>query len=90
LRTRPELAGEAFNFSNEIQVSVLDLVGRILARMGSSLEPDVRNEATHEIQHQYLSAAKARRMLGWSPAFALDAGLERTVAWYREFLPRAA
>jgi CDP-glucose 4,6-dehydratase len=90
LRTRPDLAGEAFNFSNEIQVSVLDLVGRILSRMGSSLEPDVRNEATHEIRHQYLSADKARRVLGWSPGFALDAGLERTVAWYREFLSRAA
>src|SRR5512138_1035870 len=55
LRTRPDLAGEAFNFSNEIQVTVLDLVARILSRMGSNLEPDVRNEATHEIKHQYLS-----------------------------------
>lgn len=90
LRARPELAGEAFNFSNELQVTVLDLVGRILSHMGSSLEPDVRNEATHEIQHQYLSAAKARRVLGWSPGFALDSGLDRTVAWYREFLSRAA
>ena len=90
LRARPELAGEAFNFSNELQVTVLDLVGQILARMDSSLAPDVRNEATHEIQHQYLSAAKARRMLGWSPAFALDSGLDRTVTWYREFLSRAA
>ena len=86
LRTRPELAGEAFNFSNELQVSVLDLVRRILSHMGSSLEPDVRNDASHEIKHQYLSAAKARRMLDWSPSFELDAGLERTVAWYRDFL----
>lgn len=86
LRTRPELAGEGFNFSNEIQVTVLDLVRRILSRMGSSLEPDVRDEASHEIKHQYLSAAKARRMLDWSPSFELDAGLERTVAWYRNFL----
>jgi CDP-glucose 4,6-dehydratase len=90
LRERPELAGEAFNFSNELQVSVMDLVGRILARMGSSLEPDVRNEASHEIKHQYLSAAKARRMLDWTPSFELDAGLERTVAWYRDFLAHAS
>jgi CDP-glucose 4,6-dehydratase len=90
LRARPELAGEAFNFSNELQVTVLDLVGRILSHMGSSLEPDVRNEASHEIKHQYLSAAKARRMLDWSPSFELDAGLERTVSWYRDFLFHAA
>jgi CDP-glucose 4,6-dehydratase len=73
-------------------VSVLDLVRRILSHMGSSLEPDVRNDASHEIKHQYLSAAKARRMLDWTPSFELDAGLERTVAWYRDFLsaPHAA
>jgi CDP-glucose 4,6-dehydratase len=90
LRTRPELAGEGFNFSNELQVTVLDLVRRILSHMGSSLEPEVRNEASHEIKHQYLSAAKARRMLDWSPSFELDAGLERTVSWYRDFLADAA
>jgi CDP-glucose 4,6-dehydratase len=69
---------------------VLDLVRRILSHMGSSLEPDVRNDASHEIKHQYLSAAKARRMLDWSPSFELDAGLERTVAWYRDFLTHAS
>ena len=90
LRMRPELAGEAFNFSNEIQVTVLELVGRILSCMGSSLEPDVRNEASHEIRHQYLSATKARRVLEWAPGFELDTGLERTVSWYREFLANAS
>jgi nucleoside-diphosphate-sugar epimerase len=25
-------------------------------------------------------------MLGWKPLFTLDAGLERTIAWYRQFL----
>jgi CDP-glucose 4,6-dehydratase len=86
LARRPELRGEAFNFSNEIQVTVLDLVQRILHTMGSALQPDVRNEATNEIRHQYLSAAKARRLLGWEPLFTLDAGLERTIAWYTRFL----
>jgi CDP-glucose 4,6-dehydratase len=80
------LRGEAFNFSNESQVSVLELVAKILAKMTSRLEPEVRNEATNEIRHQYLSAEKARRLLGWKPRFDLDSGLERSIAWYREFL----
>lgn len=88
LHARPELRGEAFNFSNELQVDVLGLTRRILARMGSPLEPDVRSEASHEIQHQWLSAAKARRDLHWAPLFTLDEGLDRTIAWYREFLQR--
>jgi CDP-glucose 4,6-dehydratase len=82
------LAGEAFNFSNEIQLTVLELADRILAAMGSNLELDVRNEASNEIRHQYLSAAKARERLGWSPLFELDEGLRRTVAWYQDFFAR--
>lgn len=87
LAADPEgLRGHAFNFSNEIQITVLDLVGRILARMDSSLEPDVRNEASNEIRHQYLSAEKARRMLDWSPLYTLDSALDETITWYRNFL----
>jgi CDP-glucose 4,6-dehydratase len=85
-----DLAGSAFNFSNELQVSVLDLVQRILAMMGSSLQPDIRNEASGEIRRQCLSAARARQVLGWTPGFTLDEGLTRTIAWYRQFLTASA
>lgn len=59
LAVRPELHGEAFNFSNELQITVFELVRRILHAMQSDLEPDVRNEASNEIRHQSLSATKA-------------------------------
>lgn len=85
LAAQPELKGRAFNFSNEIQVTVRQLVDRISQLMGSKAEPDVRNEASNEIGHQYLSAAAARKQLGWAPQFSLDDGLARTIAWYRDF-----
>jgi len=85
----PALRGEAFNFSNETQITVRDLVGRILQLMGSTLEPEVRDEASNEIPRQYLSAEKARRVLGWSPLLSLDDGLRATIAWYRKFLADA-
>jgi CDP-glucose 4,6-dehydratase len=86
LAENPELRGQAFNFSNETQVTVLDLVEKILQMMNSTLTPDVRNEATNEIRHQYLSASKARRVLGWRPLFTLDEGLRPTIDWYKGFL----
>jgi CDP-glucose 4,6-dehydratase len=86
LAARPDLRGHAFNFSNEIQVTVLDLVNQILRCMGSDLQPDLRNEASNEIRHQYLSAQKAREMLDWQPLFTLDSALKETVRWYEEFL----
>lgn len=86
LAEHPELRGHAFNFSNEQQISVLELVGLISQIMETDLQPDVRNEASNEIRHQYLSAGKARSMLGWSPLFDLRRGLQSTISWYREFL----
>jgi CDP-glucose 4,6-dehydratase len=85
LASSPELAGEAFNFSNETQITTLQLVERVLSIMGSSLTPEIHDEVTGEICRQYLSAAKARKALGWSPLFDLNRGLALTVAWYQEF-----
>jgi CDP-glucose 4,6-dehydratase len=83
---KPLLVGEAFNFSNELQISVLDLVNKILAKMDSKLQPKILNEVTNEIPHQYLTAEKAHKVLGWKPLFSLDQGLELTIAWYKNFL----
>jgi CDP-glucose 4,6-dehydratase len=88
LAAQPALAGDVFNFSYERPLSVLDMVRHILRVMGSRLEPEIRNEATHEIRDQYLDAAKARRVLGWTAGFDLDASLAATVQWYQEYFAR--
>jgi CDP-glucose 4,6-dehydratase len=83
----PKLWGEAFNFSNELQITVLELV-RVLRELmrSTDIEPAILGEARAEIPHQYLSAEKARRVLGWRPAYDLERGLRETIEWYREFL----
>ncbi len=89
LASNSSLYGQAFNFSNETQVTVLDLVGRTIELMDSDLQPIVQNQASNEIQHQFLDATKAKEILGWMPEFTLDRGLEKTIAWYRNFLDRS-
>jgi len=86
LASDPSLRGQAFNFSNESQISVLELVERILQKTNSSLRPEILNQASNEIRHQFLSAERARKVLNWHAQFTLDDGLDRTLAWYREFL----
>ena len=86
LRTEKSMRGLAFNFSNELQITVLQLVERILGRMRSGLSPEIWNVASNEIRHQYLSAERARQLLGWHPMFTLDQGLDCTIDWYEEFL----
>jgi CDP-glucose 4,6-dehydratase len=85
LAVRTELKGQAFNFSNEIQVTVRGIVENVIKLMGSDLKPVILNEASNEIRHQYLSAEKARHMLNWMPLFNLDQGLSMTIDWYRKF-----
>ena len=80
------LGGEAFNFGNEQPSSALEIVQLILSLMSrEDLQPVILNEAKGEIPDQWLSAEKARRVLGWKPTYGLETGLRRTIAFYRDF-----
>jgi CDP-glucose 4,6-dehydratase len=82
--------GEAFNFSNEIQITVFELTKKILALTDrEDLEPIIKNEASNEIKHQYLSSEKARNKLNWRPLYSLDQGLKETITWYKEFFAKS-
>jgi len=84
---RQEIWGEAFNFSNELQITVLELVEKIIGLMDrKDLEALILNQVKNEIIHQYLSAQKARRLLNWEPEYSLDEALKETIDWYRGFL----
>ena len=81
-----DIHGQSFNFSNEVQLTVLELTEKILELMDRvDLRPVILNEAKGEIRHQYLSAEKAKTVLGWRPTYTLDEALRDTIAWYREF-----
>ncbi len=84
--TRPEVAGQAFNFSAESPLTVLEVVAQIQALAGTALEPKILNQARNEIRSQHLSATRARTVLGWKVQFDLVSGLNPTLSWYRDFL----
>ena len=79
-----KIGSEPFNLSNEqpaTVVEVLDAIGRCLPK-ANSLRYKIMNTARYEIKKQYLSSAKARRVLGWKPAYNLNNGIRKTVSWY--------
>ncbi|MCL4541023.1 MAG: GDP-mannose 4,6-dehydratase [Chloroflexi bacterium] len=79
--------GEAFNFSYGHPLTVLEMMDAILRAVGRpDLQPIIKNEASREIRHQYLSPLKARNELSWQPRYTLQQGLAETVAWYRSWL----
>lgn len=85
LTNNPNLSGQAFNFSNETPLSVIEITDRIIKLMDSNLKPIVLNEASNEIKEQYLSSTKARKILKWKPIVTLDEGLQLTISWYKDF-----
>jgi CDP-glucose 4,6-dehydratase len=83
---RPEIRGQAFNFSPESRLTVLDIVDAIGSIMGIRIEPTILNTARSEILNQTLDASKAARLLEWCAEWSLEAGLRETIEWYREYL----
>lgn len=82
-----EIHGQAFNFSTESRITVNKIVDSIREMMGcTNIHPIVLNNANGEIRNQYLSAAKAQRLLGWKAVYGLENGLQETIQWYQEFL----
>lgn len=81
--------GEAFNFGTGKPVSVIKLVKAILKVSGKKgLAPEIlcKGKIKGEIDKQYLSSVKAKRILGWYPKYPLQKGLEVTYKWYKEHL----
>ena len=83
-----DVRGQAFNFSPETQVTVIEIVRTIQKLMGRmDLEPEILNKVKMEIRDQYLDSGKARRLLGWTPQHSLEQGLAKTIDWYRNYFP---
>ena len=83
--------GQIFSFGASRPVSVIRLARMILAISGNTeLIPRVLSKAKlkGEIDRQYLSSAKAKKVLGWEPRYSLRKGLEITYRWYEDWLCR--
>lgn len=80
--------GEAFNFGSGKPISVISLVEEILAiAKKTDLEPEIlsKRKIKGEIDKQYLSSAKAGKILKWKCRFTLTQGLWKTYQWYSDY-----
>jgi CDP-glucose 4,6-dehydratase len=88
--TKKNISGEAFNFSTESQITVIEIVNEIRTIMDKEeLEPEILNLNLKEIPEQSLSAQKAHRILGWYPEYDLKRGLSETVDWYKNYFGKS-
>ena len=81
---RNEVVGHALNFGTGKPVKVIELYNKIIKLMGKNTMPKILGEAKNEIDRQYLSIEKAKKVLKWQPKYSLDAGLKETIEWYKK------
>ncbi|HAM37804.1 MAG TPA: sugar dehydratase [Elusimicrobia bacterium] len=81
-----KLGGEAFNFSDENPITVIELVKKLYQLDGKKPNYKILNQAKYEIKHQYLASQKARKILKWKPEFTLETGLKKAIDWYTKYL----
>ena len=79
-----KLYGEAFNFSDENPITVIEMVKKIYNLTGKKPDYKILNQAKYEIKHQYLCSMKARKILDWKPGYTMEEGLKRTMEWYEK------
>jgi dTDP-glucose 4,6-dehydratase len=86
----PAAVGEVIQLATGAEISIGDLARKVLARLGKDLPIEsvaerVRPTAS-EVERLCGDGAKARALLGWTPAHSLDQGLDETIAWIQRHL----
>ena len=80
-----KVVGQVINAGTGRSLSVLEIARKIARKMGKSEDriQYVSNRPGQVFRHT-ADPAKAERLLGWKSATSFDAGLDQTIAWYRE------
>jgi nucleoside-diphosphate-sugar epimerase len=85
-RAKP-IAGEVINVGCGGQISVKELAQKIARMLGRpDLKPVYQPERAGDIKHSFADLARARSLLAYEPVAPFDAGLEKTLAWYRSVM----
>ncbi len=80
------VTGEVLNIAYGSQVELLDLYEKLALLLDKDIKPVFGPDRAGDIKHSNADITKARELLGYSPDWSWDKGLEQAVEWYRETL----
>jgi UDP-glucose 4-epimerase len=84
----PGAAGEVFNVGCGDRVSLLDIVARLEALLGKTLERRHTPSRAGDVPHTLADVSKAKRLMGYSPLVGFDEGFRRTVEYFKSSTKR--
>lgn len=79
----PQAAGQVMNLATGGKITLLDLVDKLNALLGTSYEPRFEAARSGDIKHSRADINRAGELLGYEPIVDFDEGLARTLEWYR-------
>jgi dTDP-glucose 4,6-dehydratase len=86
----PGIEGKVFNLGTGQEISVGELVQKIIQKVGRPVEitaDPVRLRPEHsEVMRLLSDNSLARATLGWAPSVTLDEGLDITIEWIKDHL----
>jgi UDP-glucose 4-epimerase len=80
----PAAVGRTINVACGDSFSLLDLVAGINRNLGTDLKPVFETARVGDVRASLADISLARELLKYAPLVGFDAGLQRTVAYYRD------
>ena len=78
------LGYEIINLGGHESISINDLIRKFETVIGKKAKVNHYPANPADMSASWADTSKARRLLGWSPEYSLDKGIQETVAWYRQ------
>ena len=83
-----ESVGETVNIGSNNEISIGDLVKKILLLTGKQASIECDDERLRprnsEVDRLWCNNTKAVSLLGWKPSYTLDEGLKETIEWIKD------
>lgn len=80
--------GEVVNLGSNFEISIGDLAQKIAGLIGKPIKIESSEERLRpeksEVERLWAANEKASKLIGWSPEYTLDKGLEETIQWFRK------
>jgi len=87
LAMKSDATDVAVNIGTGIKTTIAELVTRLLALTGSSLQPEYKTDAQMFVTHRVGSTDLAETLFGFRATTSLDAGLRSVVEWQQHVAP---
>jgi len=78
-----EVAGNSFNVAYGGREFLIDVYYSLTKALGKDIEPIFGPDRAGDIKHSNADISKAKNMLGYTPDYSFEKGIEEAIEWYK-------